>query len=381
MEIATDSPKYNEIEISCFGPGFGESIIIHLGNNEWAIIDSCLNFKESIPISIQYLKNLKVNLASQVKIVLATHWHDDHIRGIADTLEKCENAKFCCADALKPKEFLDLITAYGESSYLEDSGVSELYKVTKILKKRKKKNRTPTFVSENKRIWFKPAKDSVFNLNIEIFALSPSDAAKLMTLETIGSLLPKDFSRYTTKQRIPDPKPNDVSIVLWLSIGDKHFLFGSDLENNVNEELGWKAVIKNTKDTFGKALYYKIAHHGSESSHNNHVWENLLEKNPLACLSPFRRGKNKIPTKQDVDRILSFTPNAYSTASFQRSTRIRRQTAVERTIKNITLSPVELLFPPFGQVRVRLKSDSLDNPKVDLFQNAVNLKDIYGKCS
>ena len=109
MEIDYDQPKHNEIEISCFGPGFGESIVIHLGNSEWIIIDSCTNNIDPLPASINYLNSIKVKVETQVKIVLATHWHDDHIKGIADTLERCKNAVFYCSDALRTDEFRDLI--------------------------------------------------------------------------------------------------------------------------------------------------------------------------------------------------------------------------------------------------------------------------------
>jgi ribonuclease BN (tRNA processing enzyme) len=197
MEISRDQPQDDEIEISCFGPGFGESIVCHLGNGEWAIIDSCINFHDSQPASIKYLKSINVDPETQVKMVIATHWHDDHIRGIAETLAVCNNATFFCSHALKPDEFRDIIIVYGSSKLLDDSGVTELYKVIKILASRKK-NKVLKFVSENKRIWLRIAKDPAALGNVEIWALSPSDAAQLMTLKSISSLMPADFLKYRT---------------------------------------------------------------------------------------------------------------------------------------------------------------------------------------
>jgi len=37
-------PEKDEIEVSIFGPGYGECIVIHIGNNEWVVID-CILFK------------------------------------------------------------------------------------------------------------------------------------------------------------------------------------------------------------------------------------------------------------------------------------------------------------------------------------------------
>ncbi len=38
-----DSPGQDIIEVSIFGPGKGEPILVHLGRNEWIIVDSCIN--------------------------------------------------------------------------------------------------------------------------------------------------------------------------------------------------------------------------------------------------------------------------------------------------------------------------------------------------
>jgi hypothetical protein len=32
-----ERPTAQEIEVSIFGPGFGESIVVHAGNNEWVM--------------------------------------------------------------------------------------------------------------------------------------------------------------------------------------------------------------------------------------------------------------------------------------------------------------------------------------------------------
>lgn len=87
-------PKTQEIEIIVFGPGFGESILIHIGNNEWFIVDSCNKPKTNIPYPIWYLEQLKINVEHQVKKIFVTHYHDDHINGISKIVEKCKNAEF-----------------------------------------------------------------------------------------------------------------------------------------------------------------------------------------------------------------------------------------------------------------------------------------------
>ncbi len=68
-------PAKDEIEISIFGPGIGECILLHLGDNEWIVVDSCIDRITHGPIGIKYLKDLNVNLATSVKLFIITHWH------------------------------------------------------------------------------------------------------------------------------------------------------------------------------------------------------------------------------------------------------------------------------------------------------------------
>ena len=36
-------PEYSQVQMTVFGPGFGESVVVHLGSRNWTLIDSCLN--------------------------------------------------------------------------------------------------------------------------------------------------------------------------------------------------------------------------------------------------------------------------------------------------------------------------------------------------
>jgi glyoxylase-like metal-dependent hydrolase (beta-lactamase superfamily II) len=74
-------PLRDEAEVSVFGPGFGECVVVHIGRGEWVVVDSCLDAESGRPVALEYLKQLGVDVATQVSLVIATHWHDDHIWG------------------------------------------------------------------------------------------------------------------------------------------------------------------------------------------------------------------------------------------------------------------------------------------------------------
>ena len=110
MTKTSNSPGANELELTLLGPGYGESVILHLGNGEWAIIDSCLD-SDGRPGALRYLDDIGVDPAENVVLIVASHWHDDHIRGLANLLQLCPRARFCCAAALCRKEFLGYVGA------------------------------------------------------------------------------------------------------------------------------------------------------------------------------------------------------------------------------------------------------------------------------
>ncbi len=143
-------PGENEIQLVVFGPGYGESILVHLGSRKWIMVDSCVDVN-NFPISLNYLNQIGVNLKSEVVAVIATHWHDDHIRGLEQIILECESADIAISAALRKTEFF----AYLQSAELEinsklDRGGTEMLKCLKVLRERR---RVPIPITQNKKIW------------------------------------------------------------------------------------------------------------------------------------------------------------------------------------------------------------------------------------
>ena len=97
------APASNEIELSIFGPGYGEAIAVHLGEGKWLLIDSCLDPESKTPATAVYLDQLGVK-PENVKAIVASHWHDDHVRGISHLAKKYPDAEFFMSAALNNKE-------------------------------------------------------------------------------------------------------------------------------------------------------------------------------------------------------------------------------------------------------------------------------------
>lgn len=340
-------PEDFEVEVSLFGAGVGECILIHLSEKNWVVIDSCLDPESKQPVAIEYLKKIGVDYKKYVKQIIITHWHDDHIKGSFQLVKECENAEFICSTALHSKDFGKLLSFQKDhKSFLRSAttGLDEFSSIWEILKLR---NKSPVWVLANKLI---------FNQNsIKITTLSPSDAEITKSFEGFSNLIPKEGS---PKQRIPDIGPNDTSVVLWIEIGEICLLLGSDKEIKKNVGLGWDAIINSSLRSPKKAFIYKVAHHGSITGHHNDIWNKLLIKNCHAILTPF--SPSLLPKEDDIKRIKALTNNAACTASSKGNRNLKKDKAIQKTIKEagIKIRPLE---SKMGQVKIRynLKNDKV----------------------
>lgn len=349
------APGKNEFELTLLGPGYGESVVLHVGGGSWVIVDSCVD-TDGTPQALRYLESIDVDLAETVELIVATHWHDDHIRGIAKLVEVCDRAAFCCAIVLLSKEFLAVVGALeGRPPSRLGSGLKEIHSVFSRLAQVASK---PTLAIANRTVFVQG--------ECEIRALSPDDASFIHFLRTIGQPLPGSGK---ARIRIPTLSPNDVAVALRVKVEDVAVLLGSDLEKR-----GWTAVLENVPPIEGKASVFRVPHHGSENAHEQGVWKQMLELNPYAVLTPWRRGNRTLPIHRDVNRILSLTPNAYATAKIGSSTRapVKRARMVGRTIRESGIQLRRLVMSP-GFVRLRCPLASGARWKIETFGTACHL--------
>ena len=351
-------PKQEEFEVTLLGPGYGESVVVHTGGERWMIIDSCIG-ASGCPRALEYLANIGVDPARAVDRIVATHWHDDHIRGMAKLVQVCRNAEFCCAGALCDKEFLAAVHALEQRHFsAAGSGVRELHSVFSQLESRAS---PPTFAFANRRIHVQGG--------CEVWSLSPHDAAFRNFLASVG----RRFSgEGRTKMRVPSNLPNEVAVVLWIRVADIVVLLGSDLERP-----SWIEILKSEARPYDLASVFKVPHHGSPDAHEPEVWMRMLEPNPYAVLTPWRRGKGTLPSKEDVQRLLSETDNAFTTARTHAAaqTQAHRNPAVSRTLRDSEVKLRRSVMPS-GAVRLRRPIDSGAKWKVETFGPACHLSDL-----
>src|SRR5438477_8068024 len=297
-------PASDEIEVSLFGPGYGECVVVHAGHGDWMIVDSCrLPGKGAPPpAALAYLNSIAVP-SSAVGAVLASHWHDDHITGMADIVKACPEAVFACSSALKSREWIAFLEDNTDFVGNFSSGVAELHAVLHA------RPSAPLWSAFRTLIW-----DRGEPLPLQVWALSPSPEEINRSHAKIAEAL---AHLPTTRNRILEiDGPNDASVVVWLKIGERSVLLGADLEEHGDAARGWSAILVSEHPVAirdERAELYKVAHHGSITAHHDGIWSDLLGADPVAIVSPWNRGRLPLPTVQDRDRLAAATPHAYTT--------------------------------------------------------------------
>ena len=329
--------------------------MIHVGDGCWVVIDSAISLSTRTSLPLQYLVSLGVNVAADVKLVVASHWHADHVRGIADLFKSCLSAKFVCSAALASQEFLTMVKAYAREVMIADTGMSEFVEVINELERRKPAGSTHmpyTFAVANREVW-RTQVAALGGADCRVTTLTPADAAMMLSQFSLSNagLIPG-----APKLDVMAPKPNLGGVVVWVSVGPVNLLLGGDLEETKDPLMGWSGVLELAGTWEKRACFFKIPHHGSVTAHHDGVWERMLEESPLAVLTPFNRGAAPLPTTADVSRLCAKTSHAFATAPAD-TRRLARRDRVARELINKTARDIRIAEPSQGHVRVRGRVD------------------------
>ena len=301
---------------------------------------------------------MRVDPTSAVALVVATHWHDDHIRGMGRIVDECRAATFVCANAFAEPELLTAVRAL-EKRHLSrsGSGLRELHSVFSTLRERPAKL---ALAIADRRVFSED--------DCDVWSLSPNDAVVVDFLRSMCSARARKGER---KDRVPTLSPNRVSVALWVSVRDTVALLGGDLPR---EE--WLNILEHRKDPSGTAGVFKVPHHGSPDADDPRIWAEMLDSEPYAVLTPWHRGGRRRPTATDVRRLLSYSARTYATT--RGVSGVRRNRELQRLIRRSTANTnidLRSAVAPIGAIRLRKAIDKAEDWRVQLFGGACHLKE------
>lgn len=348
-----DPPNSDVVEVNVFGPGFGESIAVHLGADRWLIVDSCCETDGGTPAAIGYLEAIGRRPEECVTYLVATHWHSDHVRGFAAEVDRCRSAFVWLTPALTYEALMTVLRLH--SSKLR-GGFRELAVTMDVLKEREA-SAGPGGATFYDYLGQSTAAHRIDRhppgAPVEIWALSPSARDRDEAAMDIRPHIAWDavFTRDP-----PRPNHNHATIVLHVRVGTQQILLGGDRETVTGSGHGWITV----RDAFharglGKASLLKVAHHGSPNGDTPVIWNDLLEADPVAVVTPFWRGKGGgRPRRDDLIRLCRSTPTSYLTGDQPADVRARgSQPDPEDALTAASGVEEEYAEPPLAHVRLR----------------------------
>jgi beta-lactamase superfamily II metal-dependent hydrolase len=349
-------PEPNELEISLFGPGFGECSVVHTGDGNWIIIDSCLT-DERRPAALQYLESMGIDPAIAVTEIVITHPDNDHIGGIASVYKACTNARLVVSTAFTERDMVAWTMLYSQPDPSEMTRASsELARVFEIAMAR---GTRPIFALQD-RVITKTA-------NLSLSVLAPSDAKIQAFLRTV--VLPKKSDE---KRKPPGLSPNPASVVVLLETPHFGAIFGGDLEETPGR--GWTDIMTNSIVFKSSRVptVYKVPHHGSPNADLPALWAHF-GKSIIAIMTNFNSGKTPRPSPEDVERVLGYTDAAYVCSS-RRGSAPKKQHDVEKHLKLIGIKR-KRRFSRDGHIRIRMVPSTA--PRVELFGAAAELAKLH----
>lgn len=330
-------PAGDEVEITLFGPGYGEAIAVHLGDSAWLLVDSCIDPSSKAPASAQYLDQIGIK-TTQVRAIVASHWHDDHVRGFSELAAKYPDAELIISGVFQEKEARTFLSAYsGAQSADLARGAKELYSAMKL--------RETVYPVLNRSIILEA---SLNGRKVCVTALSPVSDAYAQFVARLASYLPRKGKSINIA---PELHPNLEAVAIHIDLDNDAILLGADLEEH--NRLGWSAVVADSWSGARKpASAFKVAHHGSYTGDCPQVWATLLAQEPTACLTPFTRGNVKLPTDTDRQRIRGNTQHAFISSGSS-----RRPNMDSRQLKRLNdiCKNLAQVDSGFGAIRLRKK--------------------------
>lgn len=297
MTTLDDPPADDEIEITLFGRGVGECLVLHVGHNNWVIIDS-FNSEHKLPdprsgkvrrapVARWYLERMGI-AHEHIGWIVVTHFHQDHYIGVDQLHEHYRNAQLLVTAALDDEVFRQVY-----SDKVEPRLCGKLPETMARARKRRSDGLRTLRVSSH--ILFDGAR---------LTALAPMDGALDASAVAIAEHM--TAGRRAIRAFLRDK--NWCSVVLHLDTAAGYALLGGDLINEP-AQYGWQAVLDDSQHQYlSRASMVKVPHHGSSNADHSGMWHQLVEDGPLMAVAPYTRLSKPIPTADDWRRLCGRGP-------------------------------------------------------------------------
>ena len=353
-------PADDELEVSVFGPGVGESVVIHTTGGRWMIIDSCEDRSGGVA-PLAYLRQLGLDPAECVDWIVATHAHDDHVSGFAQVVAECANAEVVLPAASDVVEFLAIEEIDKKLSFY-DTRWTVYREYERVFAELKKPGRSVHYASAGTVLPLGVGNHAEPILKLSF--LAPSGYAIGLSKRAFAHLLRAAIQ--SPGGRVSARDPNTFSIALLVTIGDFSVLLGGDVRRGTTQ-WGWRHIVANFP-VDRPVTAHKIPHHGSKNAYEPQIWDQWLGADCVNMLAPYR--PSRLPRDDVVALMASHRLPIWATAQ---SGELSASAAVKtaRTMTRDVATRIEEDGGLMGQIRLRQRPGQ--SPKVSTLGPAFRL--------
>lgn len=340
-----------------FGRGQGESVLVQLSEDDWMIVDSCTNDNKE-PAAIRYLIDIGKNPADVVKLIVISHFHNDHIKGMSKIIDICTKADVCISSALNTFEFHAYLSAISSP----DINISQTSEMKAIL------NQVGLFKGPRKLRFAIADRHLYKNGDVSVVSLSPCDNDIKESDSNFASLLEVNNKMSDVSKSAALINPNHYSIVLRI-FDDKsqsEMLLGADLE--VSKTGGWDEVCNcNLSPKPNRVNVFKIPHHGSITGFHEPTWQHLINSSPECVMTTFNT--HNLPTPEMQEKYKVKAKNLYCASTPKNYTPPENLREIVKTLSK-TKSTVKFLNKNSKFGYIQIQNYLCSSPTIEIFGDA-----------
>lgn len=341
--IRTTRPDSREFEVTLMGPGTGESLVVHMGDNRWMIVDCFVDGESGEAAPLEYLRRINVDL-DRVEAIVVTHLHMDHYKAIWRVHEACQKARLILSSAL---------TEAGALKVYAQRPENELYGTLHAASARQLPGNEPGMIRVH-------CGSSVRNAApCRATAIAPTHAACNDAEAHIAGLAARVIEARSSKDRaaarvreitnagevdpdaagtvadllqaaddsmqkamaeaeggLRDENRCSVGIHVQFSPDGPGALLAADMVSH--DQYGWQALVsENCVQPCGKVSLLKVPHHGSERNDCGELWDRWVDAGAVALVAPFR--SSGLPRDSDIARIQQRSGSIWQAAPSSRA--------------------------------------------------------------
>lgn len=275
-ELAPD-----HLVVLAFGPGIGELILVRVPPDAWMVVDGC--GADDTDYALEVLTHYR----ARPRIVLLTHPHEDHSRGVAKVIET-----WTPRDRKEVWPRIGMVLPPGEDVAARSAGFM--------------RGATHRAIAAIESRWMEfPA----CRWDVNVGDLELLGDAALRVLSPAAAARAEQLDRWRAGR---SPERNVISTALLLSWCKRRILLGSDLVERPGN--GWSHSLVLDPD-LGDHDLLKVPHHGSDAAlHDDVLRTRERVPNPLRIFTPFSPQRlPRFSPGEGAHRVVSIGGTSYLT--------------------------------------------------------------------